>query len=317
MFTPATPSQTLTGHCTLVDGFISRDAVCDEWEAKPAEKNDSGHPVVGTVPAETPKPYAPHTIEPQAFDPSETVEQWSPSAGSNIVHDLPETRKGAQHVTDANPVEWRHVYAQLEANFPAKAIEWVKRARWIGPVNVPWSRIDDDDIDGWAASHQPDAVNRFARGIASGNGNTAPSVLVQEPGQNRAFIVDGHHRALARRKLGRPVLAYIGNIDPRDREAAEQTHSSQVHSGEDPANKGDAETLREYWTHEAHGGPTHFAYADEIKWGTPGDFMRAVRLLMEHARMSEEQAKGYANLMHHRALGYWPAQHARMEGKSE
>jgi 8-oxo-dGTP pyrophosphatase MutT (NUDIX family) len=78
---------------------------------------------------------------------------------------------------------------------------------------------------------------------------------------------------------------------------------------------GNAETLREYWTHEAHGGPTNFAYADAIKWGTPGDFMRAVNLLMEHAHMTEEQAKGYANLMHHRALGYWPAQHAQMEGK--
>lgn len=81
--------------------------------------------------------------------------------------------------------------------------------------------------------------------------------------------------------------------------------------------KGDAETLREYWTHEAHGGPTHFAYADEIKWGTPGDFMRAVALLKEHAHMTDEQAKGYANLMHHRALGYWPAQHARMEREGE
>ena len=89
-----------------------------------------------------------------------------------------------------------------------------------------------------------------------------------------------------------------------------ETHSSQVHQGSDPANKGGgAETLREYWTHEAHGGPTNFAYADQIKWGEPGDFMRAVRLLMEHAHMTEEQAKGYANLMHHRALGYWPAQH--------
>ena len=155
-------------------------------------------------------------------------------AGSNVVHDLP---KGAAQVTDPNPVEWRHVYAQLEQNFPNDAIEWVKRARWIGPVNVPWSRVDTDDEDHPATSHQPDAVNRFARGISSGDGNAAPSVLVQEPGSNRAFIVDGHHRALARRKLGKPVLAYVGNIDPRDRQAAMETHSSQVHQGNDPANK--------------------------------------------------------------------------------
>ena len=78
-------------------------------------------------------------------------------------------------------------------------------------------------------------------------------------------------------------------------------------SGRDPANKGDAETLREYWTHEAHGGPTDFAYADEIAWGTAGDFVRAVTLLKEHAHMTDEQAKGYATCMR---------QHARMEGKA-
>ena len=199
------------------------------------EKNDSGHPVVGSVPAKTPQPYKPHSVEPEAFDPGDTVEEWSPEAGSNVVHDA---AKGAQHVTDANPVEATPRAEPDAGELSRIGHSWVKRARWIGPVNVPWSRIDDDDIDGWAASHQPDAVNRFARAIASGNGHTNPAILVQEPGTNRALIVDGHHRALARRKLGMPVLAYVGNIDPRDREAAEQTHSSQVHSGSDPANKG-------------------------------------------------------------------------------
>lgn len=74
---------------------------------------------------------------------------------------------------------------------------------------------------------------------------------------------------------------------------------------------GDAETLREYWTHEAHGGPTHFAGAETIAWGTPGDFDRCTALTGKY--MDPEQAKGYCNLLHHRALGYWPAQHARME----
>jgi hypothetical protein len=77
--------------------------------------------------------------------------------------------------------------------------------------------------------------------------------------------------------------------------------------------KGDAETLRQYWTHEAHGGPTDFAYADEIAWGTPGDFDRCTRLVMEHGHMTEEQAHGYCNLRHHEALGYWPAEHAKRE----
>jgi 8-oxo-dGTP pyrophosphatase MutT (NUDIX family) len=275
--------------------------------------NDSGHPVVGSVPARTPEPYKPHTAEPEAFDPAETVEEWSPEAGSNVVHDLP---KGAQHVTDANPVEWRHVYAQLEGNFPDSALEWVKHSTWVGPVNVPWSRVDDDDIDSWAASHQPEAVQRFAKDIARGGAHTNPSVLVHQANHpdGREIIIDGHHRGMARHfKLGKPVLAYVGTVPARWMPQALQTHSSQLHQGDDPANKGDAETLREYWTHEAHGGPTDFAYADEIAWGTDGDFMRAVALLKEHAHMTDEQAKGYANLMHHRALGYWPAQHAQME----
>lgn len=76
---------------------------------------------------------------------------------------------------------------------------------------------------------------------------------------------------------------------------------------------GSAETLREYWTGEGHPGPTHGAYAKEIRWGTGGDFMRCVGLVTEHAHMSDEHAKGYCNLLHHRALGYWPAQHARMD----
>ena len=159
----------------------------------------------------------------------------------NVVEDIGDSepiKKGAAETSDPNPVEWRHVYAQLERNFPNDSLEWVKRARWIGPVNVPWDRIDTDDEDSWAASHQPDAVNRFAREIKSGAGNTAPSVLVQEPETNKAFIVDGHHRACARHyKLNQPVLAYVGNIDPKDRKAATETHSSQIHSGSDPGNR--------------------------------------------------------------------------------
>ena len=309
------------GTCDLVAGDISALDVCDEWEARPAEKNDSGHPVVGSVPAKTPKPYRPHVTDPEAFDPGDTVEEWSPEAGSNVVHDA---AKGAHHVTDANPVEWRHVYACMESNFPDSALEWVKHSTWVGPVHVPWSRVDDDDIDSWAASHQPEAVQRFAKEIARGGKHTEPSILVHQANHpdGREVVIDGHHRAMARHfKLGKPVLAYVGTVPARWMPQALQTHSSQLHQGADPANKGaghgDAETLREYWTHEAHGGPTDFAYADAIEWGTPGDFMRAVRLLMEHAHMTEEQAKGYANLLHHRALGYWPAQHARMEGKGE
>ena len=202
------------------------------------------HPGMGTslsggpVPAVTPHPYEPHAVAPVTMAPDANEHLWGEPNDSPVHHILPvHYGKGAQHVTDANPVEWRHVYAQMESNFPSDAIEWVKRARWIGPVNVPWSRIDDDDIDKWAASHQPGKVNSFVASMRDKNRSVAPSILVQEPNSGKAFIVDGHHRALAHRKLGQPVLAYVGNIAPRDREAAEQTHSSQIHQGSDPANK--------------------------------------------------------------------------------
>ena len=201
------------------------------------QKNDSGHPVVGSVPAQTPKPYRPHAVEPEVFDPAETVEEWSPDAGSNIVHDLP---KGAAQVTDPNPVEWRHVWAVMESNFPDSALEWVKHSTWTGPVNVPWSRVDDDDIDEWAASRQPDAVNRFAREIAKGGRHTEPSILIHQANSpdGREKVVDGHHRAVARHfKLGKPVLAYVGTVPGRWMRQALETHSSQLHSGSDPANR--------------------------------------------------------------------------------
>jgi hypothetical protein len=197
--------------------------------------NDSGHPVVGSVPAKTPKPVSPHAVAPVVYDPADAVEDWNPQDESDVVHS-----KGASHVTDANPVEWRHVYAQLEGNFPDSALEWVKHSTWCGPLNVPWSRIDDDDIDSWAASHQPEAINRFAREITRGGAHTNPSILFHQANHSdgRETIADGHHRAMARHfKLNKPVLAYVGTVPTRWMKQARETHSSQLHSGDDPANR--------------------------------------------------------------------------------
>ena len=51
---------------------------------------------------------------------------------SDVVHG-----KGAAQVTDANPVEWRHVYAVMESNFPDSALEWVKHRHGTGPCMFP------------------------------------------------------------------------------------------------------------------------------------------------------------------------------------
>lgn len=143
---------------------------------------------------------------------------------------------GAADPKDANPVEAEHVYVQMAKNFPPEAIEWIRRARWTGPQNVPMDRIDQDDRDKWAASHQPGKVKEFEKMIQAHDGHVAPSVLVQEAHSPKAFIVDGHHRALARENLKQDVLGYVGNIDAKDRQAALETHTHQIHQGNDPKN---------------------------------------------------------------------------------
>jgi ADP-ribosyltransferase exoenzyme len=96
-------------------------------------------------------------------------------------------------------------------------------------------------------------------------------------------------------KVGADVYAMGRDIEER------------LNKGKSP--RGSAQTLRDYWTHHGHGGPTHYAGADAIAWGTPGDFDRCVAALTPHLGAG---AKGYCNLRHHEALGYWPAQHAEM-----
>jgi hypothetical protein len=65
---------------------------------------------------------------------------------------------------------------------------------------------------------------------------------------------------------------------------------------------GNAEQLRKYWA-EGEG-------ATKIRWGVGGDFYRCVKHLRKYMGT---RAKGYCNLIHKRALGYYPATHAKME----
>lgn len=144
--------------------------------------------------------------------------------------------KDAANLADPNPVEATHVENYLLGNYPPDAIRWVRDARWIGPVRIPQDRVDYADEGKWAASRQPATVARFARKIGNGTGHTNPVIAVQQDGNYKVNVVDGHHRALAYRKLGRPIIAYVGFV-ARDDDRWEATHSSQVHSGADPRNK--------------------------------------------------------------------------------
>lgn len=136
-----------------------------------------------------------------------------------------------------NPVDPHHVYLQMTSNFPEDSIQWIKRARWQGPVDLKWENIDTDDIKGWAASKQPGKVKEFEEQIKAHHGDVKPSVLIKDNDTPKSIIIDGHHRAVARHNLGMPVLSYVGHIDPKDRQAAEETHSKQIHQGASPQNK--------------------------------------------------------------------------------
>lgn len=130
-----------------------------------------------------------------------------------------------------------HIYVMMAKNFPPKAIAWVRRAQWAGPVMIPWSQIDTAGKKTWAASHEPGKVDEFKKQIKAHDGHVAPSILVRQK-TGKSFIVDGHHRALAREELGQDVLGYIGTVSSQeDYDEATETHSSQIHSGSDPQNK--------------------------------------------------------------------------------
>ena len=173
-------------------------------------------PAVGSVPAEAPKPAEYGSKPPETFDPAETVATETDDGIGYYPTPKKKNKSGPSDYSDANPVDAEHVYVQMAKNFPPDAIQWIKRARWMGPINVPWDRIDSDDVESWAASHQPGKVKEFENLIKQHDGHVAPSVTIQDDDSPKAIIIDGHHRALARKNLNMPVLSYLGLIDPKE-----------------------------------------------------------------------------------------------------
>lgn len=129
------------------------------------------------------------------------------------------------------------IYRQLSANYPPDSIAWVRKIPWAGPVGVPLADIDWDSVRHWAAAHQEHHVEDFVKLLSDGKA-IHPVVAVRTPGDSRVKIIDGHHRALAYRKLNRPVRAYVGSA-PSDDESAPwfETHLYQEHQGSSAANK--------------------------------------------------------------------------------
>jgi 8-oxo-dGTP pyrophosphatase MutT (NUDIX family) len=138
------------------------------------------------------------------------------------------------------PADPQAVYDQLARNYEPQGIAWVLDIPWTGPVDVPLDQVHDGSEDSWAAS-EPGSntghVSRFAGRIDAGEG-VNPVVMVKVPGHAKLRVVDGHHRYLGYRELGRPVKAYVGLVDDDSPQAPwALTHLYQVHSGGDPLNK--------------------------------------------------------------------------------
>lgn len=111
----------------------------------------------------------------------------------------------------------KKVYDMLEEDYPEDSIEWVKYAKWQGPMVVPLSTIDFSNAKNWTASKEPEHVNDFVKEI-SNNAFVKPIILVNEPNDSKLLAVDGRHRLLAYKKLALDPVAYIGTVDELDGE---------------------------------------------------------------------------------------------------
>jgi hypothetical protein len=118
----------------------------------------------------------------------------------------------------------QYVYAQLLDDYPAKAVNWVKTVTWDGPQVVPLDSFDFSNADSWNASSEPAKVEKFAGKIQ--DGQLKPILAVQKPGSSALVIIDGHHRALAYKKLGRDPLAWVGHV-PATGGPWDEMHASQ------------------------------------------------------------------------------------------
>lgn len=117
------------------------------------------------------------------------------------------------------------VILDLQEDYPPEAMDWVRAVDWQGPERIPLKDIDMSGRKKWRASHEDISgyVNRI-RG-----GQRKPILLVKTPGHKKYIVVDGHHRLLAYEKLGKPVLAYCGEV-PTTKGPWDTMHDAQ-HSG--------------------------------------------------------------------------------------
>lgn len=108
------------------------------------------------------------------------------------------------------PDKTHHVYAYLARHYPKDDLEWVLKAVWRGPMQVPLDDIDMARRSGGARDENK--VRMIAAAIDDGL-KLDPIVLVDMPGEDKYQIADGWHRTAAIEHTGdTSALAWVGTV---------------------------------------------------------------------------------------------------------
>jgi hypothetical protein len=133
--------------------------------------------------------------------------------------DLPPSAKEAEEATEVThedhggyslPDKTHHVYAYLARHYPKDDLEWVLKAVWRGPMDVP---LDDIDMARRAGgARDENKVRMIATAIDDGM-KLDPLVLVDVPGEDKLQIADGWHRTAAIEHTGgKSASAWVGTV---------------------------------------------------------------------------------------------------------
>lgn len=118
---------------------------------------------------------------------------------------------------------------QLGESFHDKDLGWIRKADVaVERTTISPSDIDWDGRESWAATHEPKKVKEKRKDIK--HGNDKPIAVVDRPGKDNLFVMDGHHHAEAYTQLERDdIPAFVLKV-PRVNGPWDELHSKQEHN---------------------------------------------------------------------------------------
>ena len=214
----------------------------------------------------------------------------------------PANQKAAKtDAVDPGPNVAKDVYNQLRKDFGNVASSWALAAQWQGPKEVDLSRIDFSTENTWRATRDPDKVTKFSEKLDK----LAPVILIDRRGSDLLDPCDGHHRILAYKLKGLPVVAYVASVQCKDGPWTDLHTMVQKPGGESVGGEQSRQSPRGAQSRagenegsrftEHHDCDEHVARWDDTHEHFAGEFEGAARATA--ARMSPEDAdlvKGYA-----------------------